>query len=90
MTLTEQLKGIDEKVQANKAPYDLDKEAVKISALTSGELEKYEYLTGEDLGYNPGVVEKAKFKYSPLGKVFNKGLGESDKKEMTSEKTKKY
>ena len=59
----------------------MDREAAKISALTSGELEKYEYLTGEDLGYKPGIVEKAKFEYSPLGKVFNKGLDESDKKE---------
>ena len=39
------------------------------------------YLTGEDLGYKPREVEKAKFEYSPLGKVFNKGLGEYDKKE---------
>ena len=39
------------------------------------------YLTGEDLGYKPKEVEKAKFEYSPLGKVFNKGLGEYDKKE---------
>ena len=47
----------------------------------SKELHKYEYLTGEDLGYKPGVVEQAKFQYSPLGKVFNKGLGKEDKKE---------
>ena len=43
-------------------------------------LEKYEYLTGEDLRYEPGVVLKANFQYSPLGKVFNKGLEGSDKK----------
>ena len=47
----------------------------------SKELHKYEYLTGEDLGYKPGVVEQAKFQYSPLGKVFNEGLGKEDKKE---------
>ena len=81
MTLTEQVKILNDKTKANKAEYDLDRKAAKISALSSGKLEKYEYLTGEDLGYNPGVVEKAKFKYSPLGKVFNKGLDESDKKE---------
>ena len=40
-----------------------------------------EYLTGEDLGYKPDVVQKAKFEYSPIGKVFNKGLDKSDKKE---------
>ena len=44
-------------------------------------MEKYKYLTGEDLGYKPDVIQKAKFKYSPLGKVFNEGLDESDKKE---------
>ena len=81
MTLTEQVKILNGKIKANKAQYDLDREAAKISALSSGELEKYEYLTGEDLGYKPGVVVKAKFEHSPLGKVFNKGLDERDKKE---------
>ena len=58
----------------------MDRQAAKISALSSDELEKYEYLTGEDLGYKPGVIQKAKFEYSLLGKVFNKGLDESEKK----------
>ena len=53
----------------------------KISALSSGELGKYECLTGEDLGYKPDIVQKAKFEYSLLGEVFNKRLAESDKKE---------
>ena len=43
-------------------------------------LKKYGYLIGEDLGYKPGVFEKNKFDYSPLGKDFNKGLHEKDKK----------
>ena len=81
MTLTEQVKILDDKIKANKAQYDLDREAAKISALSSGELEKYEYLTDEDLGYKPDVIQKAKFEYSALGKVFNKGLDQSDKKE---------
>ena len=81
MKLTEQVKILDHKIKANKAQYDLDREAVKISALSSGELVKHEYLTGEDLGYKPDVIQKAKFEYSPLGKVFNKGLDENDKKE---------
>ena len=51
MTLTEKVKILDDKIKANEAQYALDKEAAKISALSSGELEKYEYLTGEDLGY---------------------------------------
>ena len=81
MTLTEPVKILDDKIKANKAQYDLDREAAKISALSSGELEKYEYLTGEDLGYKPNVIQKAECEYFPLGKVFDKGLDESDKKE---------
>ena len=79
MTITEQLKILDDKILANKAQYDLDRQAAKISALSSGKLDKYEYLTGEDLGYKPDVVQKAKFEYSPLGQVFNKGLDATDK-----------
>ena len=58
-----------------------DREATKISALSSNNLDKYELLAGEDLGLNPSTIEQAKFEYSPLGKVFNKGLNEEDKKE---------
>ena len=81
MTLTEQGKILDDKIKANIAQYDLDREAAKISTLLSEELEKYEYLTGEDLEYKSDVIQKAKFEYYPLSKVFNKGLDESDKKE---------
>ena len=82
MTLTEHVKILDDKIKANnKAQYDLDRQAAKISALSSDALEKYEYLTGEDLGYRPDVIPKARFEYSSLGKVFNKRLSESDKKE---------
>ena len=42
-------------------------------------LDKYEYLTGEDLGLKPSAVEQAKFEYSPLGKIFNKELSKDDK-----------
>ena len=79
MSLTDELKVLDDKNKANQVQFDLDREAAKISALSSVEFEKYKYLTGEDLRYKPGVVEKAKFEYSPLGKVFNKGLDEKDK-----------
>ena len=44
-------------------------------------LDKYELFTGEDLGLKPSTVEQTKFEYSPLGKMFNKGLSEDDKKE---------
>ena len=81
MTVTEQVKILNDKIKAKKAQYDLDREAAKISALSSGELENYEYLTVEDLGYKPDVIQKAKFEHSPLGKVFNKGLDKSDEKD---------
>ena len=65
----------------NEAQYDLHRKAAKISALFSNNLDKYEYLTGEDLGLKPSTVEQAKFEYSPMGKIFNKGLSEDDKRE---------
>ena len=71
MTVTDQLKIIDNKIELNQAQYDVNRLAAKISTLSSDELEKYEYLTGEDLGYKQSVVEQAKFEYSPLGKFFN-------------------
>ena len=43
--------------------------------MSSNDLDKYEFLTGEDLGLIPSTIEQARFEYSPLGKVFNKGLG---------------
>ena len=74
MTINEQIKILDNKIRSNQAQHDLDRHNAKISALSSGELEKYENLTGEDLGYKPEVVQKAKIEYSLLGQVFNKGL----------------
>ena len=81
MTVTDQIKILDKKIKQNEAQYNLDRKAAKISALSSNNLDKYEYLTGEDLGLKPSTVEQAKFEYSPLGKIFNKGLKEEDKKE---------
>ena len=49
--------------------------------MSCNNLHKYEYLTGEDLGLKPSTVEQATFEYSPLGKIFNKGLDKDDKKE---------
>ena len=81
MTVTDQIKILNRKIKQNEAQYDLDREAAKISALSSNNLDKYEYLIGQDLGLKPSTVEKAKFEYSPLGKIFNKGLSKDDKKE---------
>ena len=49
MTVTDQIKIVNNKIKSNQAQYDLDRLVAKISALSSGELGKYEYLTGEDL-----------------------------------------
>ena len=81
MTITDQIKILNRKIMQNEAQYDLDRKAAKISALSSNNLDKYEYLTGEDLGLKPSTVEQAKFEYSPLGKIFNKGLDKDDQKE---------
>ena len=78
MTVTDQIKILNRKIKQNKAQYDLDREAAKISALSSKNLDKYEYLTGENLGLKPSTVENAKFEYSPLGKICNKGLSKED------------
>ena len=74
MTLTDAPKILDVKIKANQAQYELDREAAKIFALSFTELDKYEYSTGEDLGYQPGVVERAKFEYSLLDEALNKEL----------------
>ena len=81
MTVTDQIKIVDRKIKQKESQYDLDREAAKISALSSNNLDKYELLTGEDLGLKPSTIEQAKFEYSLLGKVFNKGLSEDDKKQ---------
>ena len=65
----------------NEAQYGLDRKSAKISAFSSNNFGKYEYLTGEDLSLKPSTIEQAKFEYSPLGKTFNRGLDKDDKKE---------
>ena len=60
MAIAHGLKILDDKVKVNQAQYGLDREAAKMTALSSDELEKYVYVTGEDVGYKPGVVEKVK------------------------------
>ena len=69
MTINDQIR--DEKLQ-----YDINREAAKISALSSGKIHKYEYLTGEDIlpSNQQQIIEQAKFNYSPLGKAFEKQI----------------
>ena len=89
MTVTDQIKILNREIMQNEAQYDLDRKAAKISASSSNNLGKYEYLTGEDLDLKPSTIEQTKFQYSPLGKTFNKGLDKDDKK-RTFKETKKY
>ena len=65
---------IDDQIRDEKLQYDIDKEAAKISALLSGKLHKYEYLTGEDIlpSTQQQIIQQSKFTYFPLGKVFEK------------------
>ena len=77
-----------QKIKQNEAQYDLDRKAAKISALSSENLDKYKYLTGEDLDYKPSAVEEAKFEYSPMGRNFNRGLKDDDKKERLVKRVK--
>ena len=63
---------IDDKIRDKKLQYDINREAAKISALLSGKIDKYEFLTGEEiLPFDQSrIIEQAKFTYSPLGKAF--------------------
>ena len=81
MTVKHQLKILDNKIRQNQAGYGLYRKNAKIYALSSGKLDKYKYLTGDDLGYRPHPVQKAKFEYSPLDQMFNKGLTTDEKSE---------
>ena len=62
--------------------------AAKISALSSNNLDKYEYLTCEDLDLKSSTVEEAKFEYSLLGKIFNEGFDKDDQNEGLFERLK--
>ena len=67
---------IDDQVRNEKLQHDINKEAAKISTLSSGKLHKYEYLTGEDIlpSTQQQIIEQTKFTYSPLGKAFEKQI----------------
>ena len=66
----------DNKVRKEKLQYDINSESAKISALSCGKIDKYEYLTGEEIlpSDQRRVIEQAKFTYSPLGKTFERQI----------------
>ena len=67
---------IDDQIRDEKLTYDINRETATISALSSGKINKYEYLTGEEIlpANQQQVIEQAKFTYSPFGKAFKKQI----------------
>ena len=65
---------IEDQVKDEKLQYDINREAAKTSALSSGKIDKYEYLSGEEIlpSNQQQIIQQAKFNYSPLGKAFEK------------------
>ena len=65
---------IEDQIRDEKLQYDINREAAKISVFSSGKIDKYEYLTGEEIlpSNQQRIIEQATFTYSPLGKAFEK------------------
>ena len=74
MTRKEQNKILDGKIESNFNQYKVDRLNAEISAFSSGDLNKYEFLTRKDLNYKPNALDKARFEFSPLGRAFNEGM----------------
>ena len=72
-----QNKILDAKIESNINQYKVDRLNAKISAISSVDLNKYEFLKRIDLNYKPNVLEQAKFEFSPLGKTFSTGLNKT-------------
>ena len=74
MTRKEQNKILNDKIESNINPYKVDRLNTEISAFSSGDLNKYEFLTRKDLEYKPNALDKARSQFSPLGQTFSIGL----------------
>ena len=74
MSLNEQNKILDAKIESNVNQYKVDRMNAEISAFSSGDLNKYEFLKRIDLNYKSNALDKARFEFSPLGKTFSIGL----------------
>ena len=74
MTRKEQIKILDNKIESNINQYKINRLNAEISAFSSGDLNKYEFLIHKDLKYKPNALDKARFEFSPLGKAFSTGL----------------
>ena len=74
MTRKKQNKILDAKIESNVNQYKVDRLNAEISAFSSGDLNKYEFLKRIDLNYKSNALDKARFEFSPLGRAFNEGL----------------
>ena len=74
MTRKEQNKISDAKIESNVNQYKVDRLNAEISAFSSVDLNKYEFLKRIDLNYKPNALDKARFEFSPLGRAYNEGL----------------
>ena len=74
MTCKEQNKILNDKIESNINQYKVDRLNAEISAFSSGDLNKYEFLTRKDLKYRANALDKARFQFSPLGQTFSIGL----------------
>ena len=90
MSISEKIKSIDNKIEQNKAQYNLERQTAKISALSSGNVSKCEFLTGKDVLPKKDLLEKAatmkRFKYSPLGKELKKQTSVAEKQYQSFDK----
>ena len=74
MTRKQQNKILDAKIESNVNQYKVDRLNAEISAFSSGDLNKYEFLKRIDLNYKPNAFDKARFEFFPLSRAFNEGL----------------
>ena len=74
MTRKEQIKILDDKIESNVNQHKIDRLNAEITAFSSGDLNKYEFLTRKDSKYKRNALDKAKFEFFPLGKTFSTGL----------------
>ena len=74
---------IDDKIRDEKVQYNINREAAKVSTLSSGKIDKYEFLTSEEIlsSDQSRIIEQAKFTYSPIGKAFEKQIKQLNIKE---------
>ena len=83
MSISEKIKAINNKIEQNKAQYNLDRQTANISALSSGNVSKYKFLIDNDVLPEKDLLAKAaalkRFEYSPLGKEFKKQTSVAEK-----------